>query len=59
MEKASLTSKEILNSAEREVEKIKAERIAQAEKEAQEEIEKAVEEIRKNLKKKNKNFKKG
>ncbi len=49
LEKASLTSNEILNSAKREVEKIKAERIAQVEKEAQEEIERAVEEIRKKL----------
>jgi F-type H+-transporting ATPase subunit b len=49
LEKASLTSKEILNSAKRGVEKIKAERLAQVEKEAQEEIERAVEEIRRKL----------
>jgi len=49
LEKASLTSNEILSSAKREVEKIKAERIAQVEKEAQEETERAVEEIRRKL----------
>ncbi len=46
LEKANLTSREILKEAKRELEKIKADRLTQVEKETQEEIEKAVEEIR-------------